>query len=188
MTARAHMLASEFEELAQQSPETVWLEFIRGRLEVKPPSDGCHGSILAYLTRTLLLLRPELALYPYASLRTESELRGRYMPDGALAHIGHFAGQSAWTHCAGVLMVVEITPRDLGTDRRDLHEKCAGYAEADIPVCLLVNREAGSITVNSEPRHGTYQQHPTYKYGDTVTLPDPVNVTLATERLKDYTR
>ena len=45
-----------------------------------------------------------------------------------------------------------------------------------------------TLTVFSEPRNGTYQQKPSYKYGDAVTLPDPVNITLDTEKLKDYAR
>ncbi|WP_311736825.1 hypothetical protein [Streptomyces sp. TLI_185] len=38
----------------------------------------------------------------------------------------------------------------------------------------------------STPKNGTYRQSPSYPYGAAVEIPSPVNITLDTEKLKDY--
>ena len=38
----------------------------------------------------------------------------------------------------------------------------------------------------SEPKEGRYQQAPSYPWGSVVEVPAPVNITLNTEKLKDY--
>ncbi|OKJ99469.1 hypothetical protein AMK26_25850 [Streptomyces sp. CB03234] len=189
-TERPQMPVEDFEELARSAPETVTLEFINGRLKVKPGRDGDHGTILMWLLRQCMQQRPELALYPGQGLLVESYRQGRAKPDGALAPVGYFAGHGDWADPAGVLMTVEVTSfdsnSDTDTDRRDRKEKGVGYAQAGIPVFLLVDRSCDTLTVHTEPEHGTYQKNVSYKYGDTVLLPAPVNITLDTEKLKDF--
>lgn len=97
------------------------------------------------------------------------------------------AGQGEWADPDGVLMTVEVTSHDSDTDRRDRKEKRDGYAAVGIPVYLLVDRDECMVTVYSEPMNGKYLSRKSHPYGETVTLPDPVGITLATEELKDYT-
>ncbi|WP_455351058.1 Uma2 family endonuclease [Streptomyces sp. SYSU K217416] len=182
------MTVEDFEQLARTAPETVTLEFINGKLEVKPVPDGDHGEIIMWLQRQCMQQRPELGLYSEQGLKVESYRRGRARPDGSLAPLGHFAGQGEWADPDGVLMAVEVTSHDPDTDRRDRNEKRDGYAAAGIPVYLLIDRDEDTLTVFSEPKGGKYQQHPSYAYGATVTLPEPVGITLDTEKLKDYAR
>ncbi|MDN3296243.1 Uma2 family endonuclease [Streptomyces ficellus] len=180
------MDVEDFEELARSAPETVTLELINGRLKVKPVPDGDHGSIIMWLIRQCMQQRPDLDLHPEQGLLVEGYRNGRAKPDGALTPVGYFAGHGDWADPAGVLMTVEVTSFDSDTDRRDRKEKGIGYAQAGIPVFLLIDGSSDTLTVHSEPEHGTYQKNVLYKYGDTVTLPDPVNITLDTEKLKDY--
>jgi Uma2 family endonuclease len=176
----------DFEELARVAPDGVTLELINGKLKVKPAPDGDHGSIIMWLLRQCMQQRPELNLHPEQGLVIPTYRAGRARVDGALVPIDHFAGQGEWVDRSGVLMVVEVTSHDSDTHRRDRIEKRTGYATADIPVYLLIDRDNDTVTVCSEPENGTYQQQTSYKYGDTVTLPAPVNITLNTEKLKDY--
>ncbi|MCF3119338.1 Uma2 family endonuclease [Streptomyces arenae] len=176
----------DFEELAHVAPETVALEFVDGKLEVKPVPDGDHGEIIMWLLRQCMQQRSELGLYPERGLVIPGYRAGRAKPDGALAPIDTFAGQGEWAGPSGVLMTVEVTPYDRDTDRRDRHEKRHGYARAGIPVYLFVDRDNDTLTVLSDPHDGDYRQSPSYAYGATVTLPAPVVITLHTEKLKDY--
>ncbi|MET9866374.1 hypothetical protein ABZZ16_09280 [Streptomyces sp. NPDC006386] len=48
------------------------------------------------------------------------------------------------------------------------------------------DRDNHTLTVFSEPKDGRYQQISPYPWGATVELPAPVNITLDTEKLKDY--
>lgn len=184
------MAVEDFEELARHAPETVTLEFINGKLEVKPVPDGDHGEIIMWLLRQCMQQRPESGLYVEQGLKIESYRKGRARPDATLVPLRHFSGEGEWADPEGVLMVVEVTSHDsdTDTDRRDRVEKRDGYAEAGIPVYLLVDRDADTLTVYSEPKDGTYHQDASYPYGATVEIPDPVGITLETEELKDYVR
>ncbi|MFP8944366.1 Uma2 family endonuclease [Streptomyces fenghuangensis] len=180
------MLVEEFERIERAAPETVWLEFVRGRLVVKPGADGARGAILVHLVGEFLAERPESVLYPYRGLKVGAGREDRARPDGTLAPGGHFAGDGEWAEPDGVLMTVEVTSYDQDTGRRDRVEKRDAYAAAGIPVHLLVDRDDHSVTVHSEPEGGTYRSRTTRPYGAVVEIPDPVGITLRTEKLKDY--
>lgn len=184
--ARPQMSVDEFEELARRAPEMVRLEFINGKVQVKPVPDGNHGEIVMWLIKQCMRQRPELSLYPEQGLKVEAYRKGRARPDGALAPDENFVGQGEWAEPGGVLMTVEVTSRDTDTNRRDRVEKPDGYAAAGIPLYLLVDRDAHSLTVHAEPKNGEYRSTRTYDFGDVVALPDPVGITLETEKLKDY--
>jgi len=183
---RPQMLIEDFEELARTAPETVTLEFIDGKLEVKPVPDGDHGAIVMWLLERCMQQRTNLRVYPEQGLRIGGYRKGRARPDGALAPLDHFVGQGEWAAPDGVLMALEVTSHDPDTDRRDRREKRDGYAEADIPVYLLIDRETCTVIVYSEPDGGTYRARTSHPFGSVVELPDPVGITLETEKLKDY--
>ena len=149
--------------------------------------DNRHRAIVVWLSRLFMQLRPELALYHEQDLKIGAYRKGHATADAALAPLDHFiAEDNNWASPDGILMVVEVTSHDRDTDRRDRIDKVRGYAEADIPVYLLIDRDNDTLVVYSEPKNGTYQQSPSYPYGAMVELPAPVNVTLNTEKLKDY--
>ncbi|MEU0070556.1 Uma2 family endonuclease [Streptomyces sp. NPDC006332] len=176
----------DFEELERRAPETVRLEYINGKLEVKAMPDGKHPSLFMWLLRQCLLQRPDLNLVPESGVKAEAYREGRARTDGSLAPVDHYKGDGEWSNPDGTLMTVEITSRDRDTNQRDRIDKPIGYAEADIPVYLLIDRDDNTITVFSEPKDGRYLQAPSYPWGATIELPDPVNITLDTEKLKDY--
>ncbi|WP_046509148.1 Uma2 family endonuclease [Streptomyces odonnellii] len=184
---RPQMSIEDFEELARKAPETVRLEFINGKLEVKPVPDGDHGAIVMWLLERCLQQRSDLRLYPEQGLLIDAYRAGRARPDGALTPRNHFVGQGEWASPDGVLMTVEVTSHDYDTNRRDRIDKRDGYAAAGIPVYLLIDRDAQELLVYSEPRGGGYESRALYAYGSAVKLPDPVGITLETEELKDYT-
>ncbi|MEU5232534.1 Uma2 family endonuclease [Streptomyces anulatus] len=61
-----------------------------------------------------------------------------------------------------------------------------GHAAAGIPVYLLVDREACSVTVFTEPEKGAYRSATTRPFGAVVELPGPVGFALDTEKLREY--
>ncbi|WP_370414088.1 Uma2 family endonuclease [Streptomyces fradiae] len=183
---RPDLSVEDFEELARVAPEGVTLELINGRLKVKPVPDGDHSVIFMWLLRQCMQHRPELDLFPEQGLIVEKYRQGHARPDGALAPEGHMAGKPEWADPSGVLMVVEITSHDSDTHRRDRVEKVDGYAAAAIPVYLLVDRDATTLYVLSEPENGVYRRQESYPFGAVVPLPAPVGIPLDTDKLKDY--
>ncbi|GAA2249560.1 MULTISPECIES: Uma2 family endonuclease [Kitasatospora] len=192
MTAIAdspQMSAEAFEDLAATAERNdVRLEFINGRIGVKPVPDGGHDEIVRWLMERCMQQRPDLWLYPERGLIVESYRTGRARPGGTLAPKGSFSGQGEWAEADRVLMVVEVTSYDRDAGRRDLREKPAAYAQSGIPVHLLVDRERGEIVVHSDPVDGRYHAR-TYFFGGAVAIPDPVGITLDdTEILKEHVR
>ncbi|MFJ8718175.1 Uma2 family endonuclease [Streptomyces violaceus] len=183
---RPQMTVEEFEELERHAPETVRLEFIGGRVQAKAVTDGNHDQIIAWLQRLCMQHRPELWLYGDRGMKVESYRKGRARPDGVLAPFGFAKGHGDWSETAGVLMAVEVTSYDSDTHQRDRVEKPAAYAAAGIPVYLLIDRDDASVVVFNQPENGRYRHEEKLPFGATVKLPDPVNLTLDTEPLKEF--
>ncbi|MDH6225893.1 Uma2 family endonuclease [Streptomyces sp. MJP52] len=184
---RPQMSVEEFEELAAHAPETVTLEFINGKIGVKPVPDGDHGTIIMWLLRRCMQARPELDLHVEQGLRVDRYRSGHARPDGVLAPIAHFAGQGEWANPSGTLMIAEVTSYDCDTDRRDRVEKPVAYAEAGIPVYVLIDRDTCETVVHSEPEDGKYRAVRSHPFGATFEIAD-LGITLETEILKQYVR
>ncbi|WP_371598893.1 Uma2 family endonuclease [Streptomyces sp. NBC_00564] len=165
---------------------TVWLEFIAGRPAIKRGPDGNRSEILAWLQRVFAQDDLGLWFYPFRGLRTEADEAGRVRADGALAPARHFAGHGEWSSPEGVLMAVEVTADDVDTDRHNRVEKPDGYAAVGIPVYLLIDREDCSVVVFNQPEDGRYRREEKLPFGAAVKIPDPVNITLNTEPLKEF--
>lgn len=178
-----------FEELAHrasQLSDAVRLEFIDGKIGEKALPDGDHDEVIAWLASMCIQANASWWLYTERGLRVETYRKGNARPDGSLAPRGTFAGQGEWANVDGVLMTVEVTSRDHDTDRRDRAEKPKAYAEAGIPVYLLIDRDACEVKVHSQPDGGRYEMLLTVPFGKVVTLPDPVGIDLDTEPLKGW--
>ncbi|MFF7634548.1 Uma2 family endonuclease [Kitasatospora sp. NPDC008050] len=187
---RPQMAPEEFEEFARivtHTLEGMRVELINGKVRVKPVPDGDHGLILEWLMRVCIQARPELWIYDQG-LKIETYRTGHARPDGTLAPSGSFGGQGEWVDADAALMVVEITSYDSDTDRRDRKEKPRSYAETGIPVYLLIDRDSCEVKVHSEPGGGRYGKIEMVTFGMSVTLPDPVGITLETEPLKEWVR
>ncbi|KUM75827.1 Uma2 family endonuclease [Streptomyces griseorubiginosus] len=180
------MSVEEFEQLERHAPETVWLEFIKGKVQVKPVPDGNHSEIYMWLLERCMQLRPDLRLHPERGLKTEACRRGRARADGVLVPKGSLKGRGEWSEADGVLMAVEITSHDSDTNRRDRVGKPDGYAAAGIPVYLLIDRDERAVVVFNQPEDGRYRHEEKLPFGATVELPEPVSITLDTGPLKEF--
>ncbi|MEU8436152.1 Uma2 family endonuclease [Streptomyces sp. NPDC029216] len=191
MTERPHMTTEVFEHLARMAAreeEGLRLEFIGGVLRSKAMPDGDHGRIIVWLARICMQRHPDFWLHQGQGIKAERYREGRAIPDGVLAHEDAFVGQSDWGDPGAILMAVELTSWDSDTERRDRIEKPRAYAETGIPVYLLIDRLKCQVLVYSDPDGDRYETVRTVPFGKDVTLPDPVGITLQTERLKDWVR
>lgn len=82
-------------------------------------------------------------------------------------------------------LAVEITsPGNPDTDRKI---KLWGYAHAQVPVYLLIDRYAEvepTVSLYAEPSGGHYRQLVRVPFGEKVTLPDPFGFDLDTSRFR----
>ncbi len=59
-----------------------------------------------------------------------------------------------------------------GSHRNDLRHKVTAYAQAKIPVYVVVDRKHGRVHVLTEPLPGGYDRHEVYAPGQEAPLPD----------------
>jgi len=124
---------------ALEVPPGFRAEPVDGESSVSPPPDGRHGTVVVAvddrvrdvhgprLHRTLTLISAE----------------GGHVPDGIAAPKGTFAGRDRRSEPEGALMVPGVTSEDvrgLKGAERDRGPQRRGYAAADIPPYLLVDR------------------------------------------------
>lgn len=190
MVRQDPILTSEFESIAravERAIEGVQLEFIGGRLAVKRLSDGCHGRIINWLLLLFMPRNPQLFLHVAGQgLAVGTDRRGRARPDGVLAPLDAFAGTGEWAPSEAVAMTVEVTSAD--SDQRDRVEKPIAYAQVEIPIYLLIDRDSAEVVVYSKPNGDRYLDVHRYAIGLEVTLPEPVGETLDTAPLLDWIR
>jgi Uma2 family endonuclease len=180
----------EFEtvaRIAERETEDWRFELIGGRLGVKLMPDGDHGRILKWLLLLLMPLSPGLLLdITGQGLALGKYRKGRARPDGILAPIDAFVGAGEWASANGVVMTVEVTSSDSDTNQRDRVDKPAAYAQTGIPIYLLIDREKTVLVVHTNPDGDRYRDVHTAAFGDIVTLPAPVGITLDTTPLLDW--
>ncbi|GAB2750226.1 hypothetical protein GCM10027072_53800 [Streptomyces bullii] len=89
-----------------------------------------------------------------------------------------YRGADSWMPCDGVAMVLEVTPTKPQADR-EAKRRC--YARGGVPLHLLVDREASSITLFSDPEKDDYREHCTRPLGRPISLPEPFALDLDTD-------
>ncbi|MGI5421855.1 Uma2 family endonuclease [Actinomadura luteofluorescens] len=154
-------------------------ELVDGEIIVSPAPDGQHETIIVAvddwvrdvhglrLHRNLTLISPE----------------GEYVPDGIAAPKGAFAGREWRTKPDGVAMVLEVTSgsrRDRKGAERDRGPKRRGYAAADIPLYLLIDRLDEKATIFSEPRGDDYAHIVSVALGEDLPITAPLEGVLPT--------
>jgi len=190
-TQSPQMSVEEFERIAafaaKETDDAVRFEFINGRIGVKKVADGDHDTIVMWLARRCMQVRPDLDLYQGRGLHVEKYRDGRARPDATLVPEAHFAGHGEWADPSGVLLVLEVTSHDSDTDKRDRQEKPVAYGAAGIPFYLLIDRDACTVKLYSDPDPEVgYRDLHKVPFGDVVLLPDPLGIELDTEKLKQY--
>ncbi|MDR3083465.1 MAG: Uma2 family endonuclease [Streptomyces sp.] len=181
MTAVAHEPITPAEGLLEtflglDTPEGFRAELIEGEIVVTPPPDGDHEDYINRIMKQVIRRsRTDMDFSGNKGLKLQSGgacPRDHVIPDGtfAPADLRLYRGADSWMPCDGVAMVLEVTSTKPRTDREAKH-RC--YARGSIPLYLLVDREASSITLFSDPEGDDYRQHCTLPFGKPLALPEP---------------
>lgn len=156
-------------------PDGYRAELIEGEIVVTPPPDGDHEDIVGELTWQIA--RNSAAELYAAGTKGLITPLGRFIPDAAVGPRRTFRGLEPWAEPAGVVMVVEVTSV---RPEKDRGPKRQGYAAAEIPLYLLVDRSEGTVTLYGEPRDGDYREITRVPFGKPLDLPQPFSFSLDT--------
>ncbi|MBC2904985.1 Uma2 family endonuclease [Streptomyces cupreus] len=181
--SQTEVTLEEFEAFDAVAPEGLHVELINGRVLVTPAPDGDHDENVMAIGDQVRAYDPELRMYQERGLVVPAYRAGRARVDGAVAPVGYFRGQPSWADPVGVLLVVEVTSgsqKDADIDRVDKRD---AYAQAALPVYLLVDRHRGEVVVHWDPEGGRYQHSEKAVFGAKLRLPDPFGFDLDTSDL-----
>ncbi|MDH6549804.1 Uma2 family endonuclease [Streptomyces sp. SAI-041] len=87
----------------------------------------------------------------------------------------------------GVKKVADGDHNNSDTDQRDRQEKPVAYGAAGIPLYMLIDRDACTVTLYGDPDAGVgYRSSRKEPFGARLLLPEPLGIELDTEKLKQY--
>ncbi|MBH1935577.1 Uma2 family endonuclease [Streptomyces sp. AV19] len=159
------------EEISEKFPGHR-VEILGGQVIVTPPADGPHGESL---TDVML---PLIAAGVHGGESRVIQALGLWLPSGeddyAIPDLSvvdadyqdHLIEYNSYDP-AVFRMVLEVTSSNY---RTDLRTKVALYAEAGIPVYVIVDRKHQRVHVLTDPHNGEYE-HTVHAPGSTFTLP-----------------
>ncbi|MFF2412485.1 Uma2 family endonuclease [Streptomyces sp. NPDC058092] len=152
------------------------VEIIGGVITVAPPPDGPHADALTTLTIPFLaagLHGKETRVLQGIGLWLPGGPEDYAIPDLAIVDADrdeHLIENNCYDP-AIFRLVLEVTSSNYNNDLRN---KVAAYAEAKIPVYVIVDRKHGRVHVLTEPMGGGYDSHQVYAPGQMATLPDSI--------------
>ncbi|MGH8880395.1 MAG: Uma2 family endonuclease, partial [Stackebrandtia sp.] len=127
--------------LSLDTPPGYRAELIDQEIVVTPPPQAFHEGIIHLITRAIN--RGADTDFWLAGNRGLITPLGRFIPDITVGHESGFSTREHWTDCTDVELVCEVTSHD---PHRDRHAKRRGYAQAQIPLYLLVDRTAQTVS------------------------------------------
>ncbi|MFH8397434.1 Uma2 family endonuclease [Streptomyces anulatus] len=158
--------------LAEQLPGHR-VEIIGGLVTVAPPPDGPHAKALTTLMIPFLsagLHGEESNVLQGIGLWLPSGPEDYVIPDLAIVD-ADFDDHLIENNCydpACFRLVLEVTS---GNYQTDLRHKVTAYAQAKIPVYVIVDRKHGRVHVLTEPLPAGYDRHEVYAPGQQAPLP-----------------
>ncbi|MFF0213982.1 Uma2 family endonuclease [Streptomyces vinaceus] len=161
------------------------VEIIGGQILVSPPADGAHARGLTTLMRPFITAG--LADEPTELLQGV----GIWLPDGredyAIPDLSvvdaDFEDHLVENNCydpVAFRLVLEVTSSNYQTD---LRTKVTAYANAKVPIYVIVDRRHSRLHVLTDPVQDEYDTHRVHAPGELVTLPESIGakVTLDVE-------
>ncbi|MGR8008742.1 Uma2 family endonuclease [Streptomyces hypolithicus] len=177
MAARQHRMAlTEADD--QLSRAGYRVEILHGRLTATPPADGAHAETLTWLIMEFAKAGARQAGCRYV------QAIGLWLPTGPEDYAvpdfsvvdADFRNVHIQRNCYAphvFRMVLEVTSSNWSDD---LGPKVGCYAQAGIPVYVVVDRRHDEVLLYTDPRGGSYRTRTPFKRGSSVPVPESVGV------------
>ncbi|MFD8415761.1 MULTISPECIES: Uma2 family endonuclease [unclassified Streptomyces] len=168
-------LLDEANRLMERNPG-YRVEIIGGQIIVSPPADGPHGEVLTDLILPFVvagLHGEEAKLIQGLGLWLPAGPSDYAIPDLSLVDAG-YRDHEVQNNCYDPVvfrLVLEVTSSNYQTD---LRTKVAAYANAQVPVYVIVDRRHNRLHVLTDPAQDEYATHRVHAPGELVALPESI--------------
>lgn len=166
-------MIAEANRLMERNPG-YRVEIIGGQILVSPPPDGPHGVALSDLMLPFMttgLHGEESNVVQGIGLWLPTGTEDYAIPDLSLVdadYRDHYVENNCYDPVC-FRLVLEVTSSNY---RTDLRTKVTAYAEAKVPVYVIVDRKHQRLHVLTDPTGDKYENHRPHAPGEIVTLPD----------------
>jgi len=156
------------------------VEILQGRLTVTPPPDGSHALSLTKLGRAFDragIVEAGLEYVQGVGLWLPTLPADFAIPDFSIVD-EDFRDALVQRNCYApnvFRLVVEVTSSNWSDD---LGPKVECYAEAGVPVYVVVDRKHDEVLLYQDPVNGKYPAPERYERGQSVPVPVPIGVDL----------
>lgn len=180
------------------------VEVVGGEMVVSPGPTYDHNLIVQDVQRALFAAEMAEPLFRWRCVHTMdlnlSEIRDGYIPDLIVLDV-ETSNKARDAHARHLLpdqvgMVVEVTSESNAADdrqpslRRLTGTKWNGYAQVEVPYYLLVDRAPRSAQAvlysDPDPASGAYLHFESWKFGETIRLPQPLGFEITTDEWRPW--
>lgn len=170
-----------------EAPRGCKVEIVEGLITVAPLSSVAHNGVAGRVQRRLHDVVPEeWGVYQRLPLAVPGRL-GLFESDLAVVPEALLrAGDEQLILASKAELVGEIVSAATATNDR-IH-KLAGYAQAGVPLYLLIDSLAPggpTVTLYGEPKGDVYRVLSAAKFGDPLRLPAPFDLTIDTSEFPE---
>ncbi|WP_405615874.1 Uma2 family endonuclease [Streptomyces sp. NBC_00076] len=174
-------------EVAEKIEEATGLrvQIVGGKLVMSPTPRGKHAGVIYELEE---LIRPKLPHGLVATEMSSVEMPGE--PDDFVTPVlvvcpRQFLDSDDWLlDPRDIELAVEVISQS--EKSREIRDKADWYAVARVPVLLVVDPRNGTWTLHTRPDNGAYRDVMPGKFGETVRLPEPLHLEIATDGFPVY--
>lgn len=165
-TIRRETMQSLHEDLVV--PDGFRAQIIGADLIVSGPPTGQHAHLVALVRNAVQPARP-IGHDVFEGTTAQTDGGERYTPDLALWPLDLLRGSPEWIlPAAQCRFALEVTAP--GSEYRD-YKKASGYAEAGVPVYLLIDVRKRECVLFTDPEAGQYRGTRRIPFGTPVFLP-----------------
>ncbi|KUN26264.1 hypothetical protein AQJ23_13865 [Streptomyces antibioticus] len=163
------------EEIMERHPG-YRVEIIGGQILVTPSPDAAHARVLTDLVLPFAMAGlhgGDSAVLQNVSIWLPDAPEDFATPDLCVVDADiddHHIERNCYDPIA-FRLVLEVTSSNWTTD---LHRKATAYADAGVPVYVIVDRKHQRLHILTDPAEDEYATHRLYSPGEMVTLPDSI--------------
>ncbi|MFI6007949.1 Uma2 family endonuclease [Streptomyces sp. NPDC051243] len=169
-------------EIAEKIEQATGLrvQILGGKLVMSPTPRGKHAGAVKRLRRQLEsgVLPEGLDVYEVSSIALPDDPEDYVTPDLIVLPTDWEEDDDWLAAPEDAALAVEVISQS--EKSREIRDKADWYAVAHVPVLLVIDPRNGTWALHTRPDNGAYQDVLPGKFGESVPLPEPLDIEIDT--------